>query len=162
MDKELKLAEKNRLKLYLKQYWVKPLKEPVLLKMANLFNEKPTLKVLSVFSNNNELLKAFTQRVILSFGNSLYWENIEAYSLVEEYLAGDSTVGSHLDSDLLIIDYGVNNTPNKMLMPLLNGLVATREARGLHTLVLCHKTNSELIPQPLSISTSSVRKGELI
>lgn len=164
MDKELKLAEKKRLQLYLKQFWVKPLKDPSLLKMANIFNDKPTLKSLSVYSPDPELLKAFAQRVLLSFGNSLFWENLEAYSLVEEYIAGGSTVSSHLDSDVLIIDFGVNNTPNKMLMPLVNGLIATRESRGLYTLILCHRTNPELVPQPVTISTSgsSNRRGEII
>lgn len=157
-DKELKKMEKTRLQLYLKKYWVSPLKDKTLLEMSNLFQSKPELHTLSVLSTDTLLLNQFAQRVILSFSAPIFWENIEAYSLVESYLQGESTISSHTESDLLILDFGVNTTPNKMLLPLVNGLISSREQQNKHTLVLCHRPNAELVPQPITISSNQRRR----
>lgn len=158
VDSELKKAEQTRLKYYLQQYWVTPLKDPVLCKMASIFVDKPETRVLSVYSSDSMLLKQFTQRVLLSFGRYVAWENVESYSFVEAYLQGDAVCSQFYDQEMLIVDYGINKTPNKMHLPLVNSIIATRKEKGLYTLLLCHATNSELEFPPVTISGSSSKK----
>lgn len=162
MEQEEKNAlAAKRLKYYLREYWVQPPKTDFLAKTFKDFVHSKTQFTFSVIEPDPIGRRQIGQQAILAFNRSVYWDSVEAYTLVESYLQGEPVQTNYSEPEFLIILVGVNNTPNKMLIPLVNGLIAAREVKNLKTLVISVKANSELVPVPSPLRTLKT-KNEVI
>ena len=160
-NKQFSEIAKKQLKFYLAEFWVKPSKDAKIIDFAKTFVTESNYAVSVLLSSDLEL-RQLAQRIILAYSRSVYWEVVSSYMLVEKFIASEPVQSIYSEPELLFITYTGKEPPNRMLVPMTNGLIALRSSKNLKTVLLALKPNMEFIPNPMPLpSTITAITGEV-
>lgn len=125
---------KALLKSYLKELLVSPLPKEERDRLTELFTAHPDPDA-GVVVPTLDYAKQVAQCYLLAVGRGRDWSLYSAGDLTKSVVENSTSLTSHVQTDILILFYGFDSLPNKLIIPMVNQIVTSRALRNRRTLV---------------------------